>query len=176
MKIREAVPEDGPAIAQVQVTSWRETYTGIVPQDYLDALDAAERGSRWSERVLSVSNVILVAEDANGVFGFAAGGPVMHPAEGYDGELVGLYVLRTHHGQGVGRELVRQFAARMVGHGFRSLVIWALRKNPACGFYQRMGGVQVAEQTIEIGGKVLPEVAFGWPDLRVLCASAAELS
>jgi hypothetical protein len=55
--------------------------------------------------------------------------------------------------------------------GFRNMVVWVLRENPACGFYQRVGGVQVAEQPIEIGGKALPEVAYGWPDIGVLCAS-----
>jgi GNAT superfamily N-acetyltransferase len=169
MRIRPATVEDGLAIALVQVTSWKDTYAGIIPQDYLDALDAAERGPRWSERILEPAAVTLVAEDEGGVFGFAAGGPAIHPVDGYDGELVGLYVLEQHHRRGVGRTLVREFAARMVREGYRSLVIWALRENPACGFYRRLGGVPVGEQAIEIGGKALPEVAFGWGDLRVLC-------
>jgi ribosomal protein S18 acetylase RimI-like enzyme len=168
------VPEDGPAIARVQVMSWRETYAGMVPQDYLDALDAAERGPKWTERIAVPAAVALVAEDEAGVFGFAAGGPVLHPVDGFDGELVGLYVLAQHHRRGVGRALMREFAARMVSEGYRSLVIWALRENPACGFYQRMGGMRVAEQTIEISGKTLPEVAFGWADILVLCAEVAD--
>jgi ribosomal protein S18 acetylase RimI-like enzyme len=155
------------------VTSWKETYAGIIPQDYLDALDAEERGPRWSERILEAMNIVLVAEDKGGVFGFAAGGAVMHPLDGFDGELVGLYVLGQHHRRGVGRMLVREFAARMVRDGYRSMVIWALRENPACGFYERMGGVRVGEQGIEIGGVTLPEVAFGWEDLRVLCGAAS---
>ncbi len=172
MKIRDAGSEDGLAIARVQVTSWRETYTGIVPRGYLDQLEVEERGARWTERVLDAANVILVAEDELGVFGFAAGGATIHPVEGYDSELVGLYLLRSHHREGMGRALVRSFAARVALRGFRSMVVWALRENPACGFYERMGGVRVAEKTIDVGGAELPEVAFGWKDLGALCSES----
>jgi hypothetical protein len=43
-----------------------------------------------------------------------------------------------------------------------------LKANPARGFYERMGGVLVAEQDIEIGGVMLPEVAYGWKDVSSL--------
>jgi hypothetical protein len=49
------------------------------------------------------------------------------------------------------------------------MVVWVLKENPARGFYERMGGVKVGEQMIEIGGATLPEIAFGWADLGVLC-------
>jgi len=171
VKIRDARPGDGLGIARVQVTSWRETYTGIVPQEYLNLLGVAERGARWTERVLDAANVILVAEDDVGVFGFAAGGATIHPVDGYDAELMGLYLLRSHHREGAGRALVRAFAGRLAPRGFQSMVVWALKENPACGFYQRMGGVRVAEKTIEVGGAELPEVAFGWKNIRTLCRS-----
>jgi hypothetical protein len=48
------------------------------------------------------------------------------------------------------------------------MIVWALEANPACRFYQRLGGVPVAAQTIDIGGQSLPEVAYGWPDITVL--------
>jgi ribosomal protein S18 acetylase RimI-like enzyme len=167
------VAEDAPAIARVQVASWRETYAGIVPQDHLDGLDAEERTPRWSERLAAPGIVALVAEDESGVLAFAAGCEAIHPVDGYDGELVGLYVLASYHRRGVGRALVRAFAERMARDGFRSLVVWALRENPACGFYRRLGGVEVGETTIEVGGAWLPEVAFGWKEIGALLRDAA---
>jgi len=176
MHVREATVADAAAIATVQVTSWRETYAGIVPQGHLDALDAAERTAKWSERLAGPGIVALVAEDQGGVFGFAAGGATIHPVDGYDGELVGLYLLASHHRRAVGRMLVTEFAERMARQGFRNLVVWALRENPACGFYRRLGGVEVAETTIEIGGKVLPEVAFGWAEIGALLPDRSPVS
>ena len=41
--IRIAEVTDAPAIAEVHVLSWQEAYAGIVPADYLAALDPQER-------------------------------------------------------------------------------------------------------------------------------------
>jgi hypothetical protein len=58
--------------------------------------------------------------------------------------------------------------------GFRSMVVWALKDNPACGFYERMGGTPAGEQDIAIAGVTLPEVAYGWRELGTLAPDAAE--
>jgi GNAT superfamily N-acetyltransferase len=131
---------------------------------------------RWQARLTEKKAIILVAEDEAGVFGFAAGGSIVHPVEGYEGELAAIYLLASYQRKGAGAALTRRMAEELRRQGFGNMVVWVLRENPACGFYVRMGGVQVAEQPIEIGGKALPELAFGWPDIGVLCASAAELS
>ena len=43
MLIREASPTDAAAIARVHVDSWRTTYAGIVPADYLANLSYTRR-------------------------------------------------------------------------------------------------------------------------------------
>jgi hypothetical protein len=42
------------------------------------------------------------------------------------------------------------------------MALWVLRRNPAVGFYQHMGGVEIGQKTVEIGGAFLEEVAFGF--------------
>ena len=170
MNVRRAEPEDADAIAQVHLASWKTTYPGIIPQAYIDGLRVDDGAARWKVRLSEKLPTVLVAEDDAGIFGFAAGGRPLHPVEGFDAELHAIYLLASHHGKGAGRDLVRRLAEILVQQGFTSLVAWALTENLACGFYQRLGGVRVAEQTIEIGGKRLPEVAFGWRDLQRLCA------
>jgi hypothetical protein len=50
--------------------------------------------------------------------------------------------------------------------GFGSMVVWVLEENlRAVSFYKRMRGLPIAQKTIEIGGKELSELAFGWPVL-----------
>lgn len=46
-------------------------------------------------------------------------------------------------------------------------IIWTLQDNPACSFYQRLGGKFVAEKTIEIGGTQLVELGFGYLNLNI---------
>lgn len=168
VRIREATPQDAAAIAEVHVASWKTTYAGIVPDGHLERLDAGDRARRWEERLREHSSTTLVAEDDAGIFGFVNGGTPLHPVPGYEGELCAMYLLRSHQRQGAGSELVRHFAERLSRDGLRTLVVWVLAENPACEFYRRLGGAMVGEQMIEIGGKLLREIAFGWPDIRVL--------
>ena len=51
MEIRAARMQDVPQIAVVHVRSWQAAYRGLLPQAYLDALDPAQRISRW-ERIV----------------------------------------------------------------------------------------------------------------------------
>ncbi|KDR95108.1 hypothetical protein SAMN02745945_00524 [Peptoclostridium litorale DSM 5388] len=50
--------------------------------------------------------------------------------------------------------------------GMKSMLIWALEDNKSCGFYENMGGKKVKKKVIEIGGKDLNEVGYGWEDLK----------
>jgi hypothetical protein len=78
MPIREAGITDAATIARVHVDSWRTTYVGIVPIDYLAGLSYEQREEKW-RRILSMPaglECVYVAEDATGnVIGFACGGP-----------------------------------------------------------------------------------------------------
>ena len=49
MRIREASPTDATAIARVHVDSWRTTYAGIVPADYLANLSYVQREQFWCD-------------------------------------------------------------------------------------------------------------------------------
>ncbi len=43
LQIPPASYDDLPELAQIHVTSWKQTYVGQVPQAYLDNLDVARR-------------------------------------------------------------------------------------------------------------------------------------
>jgi len=169
MMVREAKVEDADAIARVHLASWKTTYPGIIPQQYIDGLRVENGIARWQIELSGRKTTVWVAEDQRGVFGFAAGGAIQHPVDGYEGELGAIYLLASHQRQGAGAALVRHLAGDLQRLGFANMAVWVLRENPARGFYERMGAVPVAEQMIEIGGTPLPEVAYGWPHIGVLC-------
>ena len=169
MQIREAKLDDAPRIAWVHLESWKTTYPGIIPQAYIDSLQVENGTKNWQERLAAADGpVVFVAEDEAGIFGFAAGGAIVHPVPGFEGELGAIYLLATHQKQGAGAALVRRIAGALVERGFANMIVWVLRDNSACRFYERMGGVRIAEQGIQIGGVTLPEVAYGWRDVRSL--------
>lgn len=168
-EIRPARPGDEAAIARVHVDTWRTTYAGIVSDEHLAALSYERSEAKWAERIVDPQMLVFVAELEPGlVVGFASGGAARKAVAGCDGELYALYVFKANQGHGYGRRLVEAMAGALRERGFRSMVIWALKGNPACGFYEAMGGRQAGESTIEIGGEALPELAYSWPDLSAL--------
>ncbi len=170
--IREATLDDVPAIARIHVDGWRETYAGIVPADHLESLTYEEREKMWSRGIpvhAKVGTPILVAEHEDGsVSGFAVAGRSNSSLEAYDAELFAIYVRSEHQGRGIGTALVAESAERLVSAGFRSMMLWVLRDNPMAGFYEHLGGHRITSRTVEIGNKPLPEIAFGWKNLRAL--------
>jgi GNAT superfamily N-acetyltransferase len=163
--IREGNLQDAAAIAHVHVQSWKSTYPGIVPAAFLDTLHEAEQTEKWKQWFLTAPMSVFVAEDENGIFGFANGGALRGQVAEYDAELYAIYLLRSAQRHGSGRSLTQAMAAALHCKGFKRMLVWVLEQNPSAGFYQHLGAVPVARRLIDLGGVALPELALGWPTL-----------
>jgi len=170
--IRPATIHDASHIAQVHVDSWKTTYRGIVPQEYLDSLNYAARTESWKKQLAGSGAYFLIAEDAGKLCGFACGGSLRDPIGSCDAEIYAIYLQAEHQKHGIGRDLISHLAKLLLQEGFRAVVVWALEQNPACRFYEHLGGHRIAEKPIEIGGKELVEVAYGWKNIRDLIGKA----
>lgn len=167
LTVRAAEVDDAPAIAKVHVETWRETYTGIIPQDYLDSMTPENRALVWARLLQRSSGAFttLVSEDHDQrIVGFVSGGPLRHKDPRYQAEVSSLYVQRSHQRNQHGKRLFLAAANRMAGFGLRGLFVWVLAANPARRFYEDLGGEQVAETTRLFAGKALTEVGYGWKD------------
>lgn len=161
--IRTARLEDAEAIARVHVASWRTSYAGIIPDEYLANLSVERRIQVWQRTLGDPTLFVYVAEDEAGqMTGFANGGPERTGDPLYRGELMAIYLLEEAQGRGLGRRLLETVAQRLRELGYEKMLIWALAANPAGGFYRKLGGVPLREQIIAVGGIELPEVAYGF--------------
>lgn len=170
MIIRAARPSDAHQIARVHVDSWRTTYPGIVPDEYLIRLDYEKRADIWHNILTEHSDKtsVFVAEDDSKIInGFASGGAEREGIDGYDGELFAIYLFAHWQHRGAGRQLVIHVAQSLLERGFTSMLAWVLADNPACGFYQKLGGTYVTEKEITLGETALTEIAYGWPELHL---------
>ena len=169
--IREATLADAIAIAKVQVDSWRSTYAGIVPLDFLDALSYEQRATCWGAILSGATggHFVYVAEDHGGnVVGFASGGQRESGDLAYDGELFAIYLLESHQHLGLGRLLASKIASRLLEADIVTMLVWVLALNPSRAFYESLGATQISERDITIGGTKFLEVAYGWADLDIL--------
>jgi ribosomal protein S18 acetylase RimI-like enzyme len=166
-----AGPADAAELAHVHVTTWRETYRGLLPDAYLARMSEPSHARRFTRRLLQPGpdDVTLAVADRRGLVGYAEAGPSRRRVPG-EAEVSTLYLLRSAQGRGLGRDLLGAAARTMAAHGAKSLVISVLRDNiPARGFYERLGGVaEPARMEPGPGGGLLAEVAYHWPDIRTL--------
>lgn len=170
MAIREAAIQDAEGIARVLVDTWRTTYAGIVPDDYLASLSYEEQAGRWARRIAAQdgSFAYVAEQEPAGIVGMVAGGPERGGDAEYSGEVYAIYVLAGHQRQGIGRGLMVAATRRLRLAGLYSSLVWVLKANAFASFYQALGGQVVRTSALEIGGPKLEELGYGWPDNEVI--------
>lgn len=157
VRVRSAELGDAHGIAEVHIQSWRETYSGLIPDRFMgsDALDSKRR--MW-ESILSLEplpGAIAVAERGDRVVGFAFAGSADHPdatkglmpARGL--HLYSIYILTNEQGTGVGRPLLE---AVLDDHPAQ---LWVLKGNDrARAFYEHHGFQEDGAEFVDpdIGG------------------------
>ena len=171
MIIREAKPVDASSISRVVVDTWRTTYVGIVPQDYLDSMSYERFGSVWQDRISNTNKIwsgwfIYVAhDDYDNVVGFAGGGPKQNSDLPFSGELGFIYLLKSYQRRGTGRRLAATVALRLKEQGHKSMLVWVFTANPYRAFYEALGGKPVSERFVDAYRGHLAETAYGWENL-----------
>ncbi|HLI07406.1 MAG TPA: GNAT family N-acetyltransferase [Ktedonobacteraceae bacterium] len=173
MIVRAARVEDAGGIAKVHVDSWRTTYKGVIPDDFLASLSYESRSQRWRSMLSNPTRFAgdFVAEDKTGrIVGFISGGPAQEPYPVYRGELYAIYILQEYQGQEIGRRLTEALVGKLLEAGIDNMLVWVLAENPARKFYEALGGRLIRTRQIEIGGAILDEVAYGWQDINSILA------
>jgi len=173
--IRQATLIDAEAMAKVRIAAWRSAYKGIVPDDYLSGLSIEQTAARWQEIYFhnrQTGLFALVAEnDIKEVIGIAVGGPERNRDSEYQGEIYILYVLPAYQNQSIGRRLLAAAIHRLLDQGIVTLLIWTMAENPYRRFYETLGGRIVGKKEKQRGSKWVPEIAYGWPDIRILTST-----
>ncbi len=175
-KIRLGTLNDAQGLACMHVTSWRETYAGLLPDKMLSSLSVEARAATWvqimQEASTARSTVIYLAEHDETIIGFGSCGAQRTENlkdKGFDGEVSGIYVLREFQKRGIGARLFRAMSLDLTQRGFNAAALWVLRDNlRARRFYEHYGGKVIAEREDVRGGAVLIELAYGWADLKTL--------
>ena len=175
--IRPATLADCYALALIQVDSYQNAYAGLLPEDYLAHFTYEDQEGDWRDLISSgTGDIILVAEPSPGmVVGYTLGRVRAAEIPSYDCEMISLHVRRDQQDLGYGQALTKALAAQLRCQGCEALLLWVLEGNPARRFYERLGGRVIGQHQVEIGENVFAsEVAYGWPDIRILFPGSTE--
>ncbi len=172
ISIRDAVEADAEGIARVKIATWRTAYAGIVPDSLLDGFDIHEQmehiREKWFPHGPNPAFAFIAAHSGTAV-GFAISGPQRDAAVPFDAELYAIYVLPDFQHQGIGRGLVLAVLDRLLALRCASLSVWVFAENPARRFYEKLGGQALGlTKQVEIAGKSLTEISYGWKDIASL--------
>ncbi|MEM1378070.1 MAG: GNAT family N-acetyltransferase [Pseudomonadota bacterium] len=176
LEVRRATEADTQDIARVHVTSWRETYAGLVPAEMLAQLDVEKRVQSWRSifqaKSMSPDAEIFVALMEGELVGFATCGQQRTDwlkNDGFAAEFEAIYVLKGAQRLGVGSCLLKSVAnvSKLAGH--TSAALWVLTTNlPAIRFYEAMGALPLGSRTDVRGEISLEETAYGWNDITTI--------
>jgi ribosomal protein S18 acetylase RimI-like enzyme len=160
--IRDGRPEEVEAIARVNVQAWRETYSGLVPDELLAGIFEERKSvrERFFEKREPTAR-LLVVEAADQIVGFAEGGACRQKELGTEAEIYAIYLLDEAKRQGIGRQLMASLFEHLRAKRFASAGLFVLVSNtPARRFYEALGGTPGPERTLDVKGIPLSEVAY----------------
>ena len=133
--VRRATAADAESLAHLHLDVWDDAYTGLMPQSILDDRrdETQARVERW-RGILEGEHRTIVAEDDEGLVGFASSGPGRDADVDTELELWALYVRARLWGTGVGYALFSEAI------GDRAAYLWVLAGNErSIRFYERQG-------------------------------------
>jgi RimJ/RimL family protein N-acetyltransferase len=159
--IREPTESDIPALAQLHVTTWNDTYAPLL----MNGPPVSVRAYQWREAFAKNDGswFCYVIQAHNGeLVGFAKG--TRDDPSSTSGQLSKIYLLRDYQRMGLGRRLVGLVVRRFFSQGVTQIWSFVDPRNPSCAFYEALG----AENPIE-DGKV-NDSSYVWNDLHKLAA------
>lgn len=163
MDIRPANQDDLPMIASIHSTSWRDAYSGFLPADYLAGQVQLDLQAYWDQQQILPRDVVLVADTSDGPVGFVA--VWCRPSPFVDN----LHVAPSMRSGGIGAELMRAAAGRLITLGHSTAYLWVFESNVAAvRFYERLGAVRIRPAMKEFLGQGVLCVRMEWSDLSAI--------
>jgi len=169
--IRRATIEDAAEIANVNVNTWRESYQGLLPQDYLDdrPLQFKNIYRLWKKIIADETQITLVADcEKNGIVGFVYGKDNRDPEFENYAEVYAIYLFKKYHGKKIGFELLKQYFESLKLIGYEKAYLWVLKDNPTIKFYEKMGAQNTGDvKEPVVGSQIAIHHCYSWSNLNL---------
>lgn len=164
-QVRAARPADAPHIARLRVASWQHAYAGLIPAEWLAAMNPASTEATWV-READTGGLHVAVSEADTPVAFSLVGKARqetdhHPAL-RTGELYAIYADPAVLGTGAGRKVHEAGLAYLAAAGYEHAVVWVLAGNElGIRFYETQGWqADNTETGLVVGGQPLTELRY----------------
>jgi ribosomal protein S18 acetylase RimI-like enzyme len=149
--IRKAELEDIPQIRAVGSASWRVSYTGIFPDEFIEnVLEQWWSNASFQGSIPNAALCNLVAAQDGQIVGTLMG--TVNPREEGQVHLFRLYIHPDHFGQGIGKQLWQAYLQHLAP-GVKRVDLEVEPQNArAIQFYTRLGFQETGKNEVEAFG------------------------
>ena len=167
MIIRNANIIDIEKIANLYVTNWKNTYSELLPQDFLDSLTVNSAIYKWSNYLNSENNKLFVAYEKDEFLGFVSS--KVDDEDAHWWYLDSLHVSPEFQSKGIGKSLILKTAEFALENSYDTMTISILRGNDkAEKIYQYLGAVYLNDFINYFDNTSAMSTVFIWKDLPKL--------
>lgn len=136
--IRAARSEDAIEIGLVHYRAWMETYTGMLPDDFLSIRSPEQSAAMFQA---NQCKDMVVAEVDEVIIGFCGWGAFRGDCGKENvGEIYGIYLLNEYKRMHLGQKMMAFAIAQLKADGYKKVGLWVLQGNTgAIHFYEKQG-------------------------------------
>lgn len=159
MEIRYITKDDNfLEISKIYESSWKYAYKDIIPQNYLDSIEAGQ----WADSIHKAGMKSLVLIERGRIIGTASFCKSRWEEYNDYGEVVSIYFLPDYIGKGYGRLLLNKCIEELKQCGYKKVLLWVLEDNHRARKFYEKNGFICSEVFLDdnIGGKDVREVLY----------------
>jgi ribosomal protein S18 acetylase RimI-like enzyme len=106
--LRPPGADDIEVLAQLHISTWRETYSTLVPDTFFSERMLDARRRQWTTQITAPNpgEIIRVATLSDTIVGFAMSGNAVTEPSLRERELYMIYLAQANHGSGAGQQLL----------------------------------------------------------------------
>lgn len=171
IKLRQAIFSDFTAIAELHAENWRQTYRGILSDQFLDHEVKKDRLETWQERLQSPgpNQLVIVATLHDAIQGFCC---LFLNDDPVFGSLIdNLHVTASMQKSGIGKMLINDCINQICDKAHtKKMYLWVYEaNNNARIVYERLGGklFETVEKKNE-DGHIQNICRITWEDVSLL--------
>ena len=166
MIIRDSRHVDIEKIANLYISNWKNTYSGLLSQNFLDNMTIDYGIDKWSKYLSNKNNKLFVAYEENTFLGFVASKVDDENAHWW--YLDSLHVNKNARGHGVGTKLIYEVGKYALTNNYKSMSICIVCGNDNAGnLYKKLGATHYKYFVDDFGGTKSNSQKLVWRELSI---------